>query len=111
MQLASGCPIRLSPSPTPAPAPTAFVSGKHIYQPNSYQEEHITKTFFFFFLGTQVLLVVGGLNASGSLSDVEVVSLDPETNPVPPCLAELKSFPTTVYWGAGGVLGSGKSII
>jgi hypothetical protein len=69
------------------------------------------KIYFFGILGTQVLLVVGGKAESGSLSDVEVVSLEPETNPVPDCLAELKSFPTTVSWGAGGVLGSGKSKI
>jgi hypothetical protein len=52
---------------------------------------------------------VGGYtSSSGYSSVVEVVSLDPETNPVPNCLEELNSFPTTVYEAAGAVLGAGK---
>jgi hypothetical protein len=46
----------------------------------------------------------------GYSSVVEVVSFDPETNPVPNCLEELNSFPTAVRYGAGAVLGSGKII-
>jgi hypothetical protein len=53
----------------------------------------------------QYLLVVGG---SPKYSLVEVVSLDPETNPVPNCLVELNSFPTTVEGGAGAMLGEGN---
>jgi hypothetical protein len=49
--------------------------------------------------------VVGGKELSASL--VEIVSLDPETNPVPNCLAELNSFPTTVNQAAGSILGLG----
>jgi hypothetical protein len=48
---------------------------------------------------------VGGYAGSGLSSVVETVSLDPETNPVPNCLAELNSFP--VARGAGAVLGLG----
>ena len=40
-------------------------------------------------------MVVGGYNydLGGRLSDVELVSLDPDNNPVPPCLANLNDFP------------------
>jgi hypothetical protein len=52
---------------------------------------------------------VGGYSAaSGYSSLVEVVSLDPEINPVPNCLEELNSFPTAVTKAAGAVLGAGK---
>jgi hypothetical protein len=78
--------------------------GKHMYQRNSYQEEHM-KNFF-----CRLLVVGGEGDGREDLSDVEVVSLDPdpETNPVPACLEELNSFPTTVKKGAHGLLGSGK---
>jgi hypothetical protein len=58
-----------------------------------------------FCLDFQLILVVGGSESSL----VEVVSLDPETNPVPNCLSDLNPFPTTVYRAAGAVLGSGQS--
>jgi hypothetical protein len=51
---------------------------------------------------------VGGYTDSGSSAVVEVVSLDLETNPVPNCLEELNSFPTTVEGATGAVLGAGK---
>jgi hypothetical protein len=73
----------------------------------------VLSLFFFIQLcgtarGQQFLLVVGGVADSGASSVVEVVSLDPETNPVPNCLEELNSFPTILSQGAGAVLGSGK---
>jgi hypothetical protein len=55
----------------------------------------------------QYIQVVGGVPSS---SLVEVVSLDPETNPVPNCLAALNSFPTIVVEGVGAVLGAGNLI-
>jgi hypothetical protein len=51
---------------------------------------------------------VGGLTDSGVSYVVEVVSLDPETNPVPNCLEEMNSFPATKRRAAGAVLRSGK---
>ena len=50
-------------------------------------------------------MVVGGINydLEGSLSDVELVSLDPDNNPVPPCLANLNDFPVEFYSAAGSV--------
>ena len=50
-------------------------------------------------------MVVGGYNydLGGSLSDVELVSLDPDNNPVPPCLANLNDFPVEFYAAAGSV--------
>ena len=51
-------------------------------------------------------MVVGGVNSNfvgDFLSDVELVSLDPENNPVPPCLANLNTFPVELYGAAGSV--------
>ena len=51
-------------------------------------------------------MVVGGVNSNfvgDFLSDVELVSLDPENNPVPPCLANLNNFPVELYGAAGSV--------
>jgi hypothetical protein len=73
---------------------------------------HELKFTFFLLLGIQFLLVVGGYShAGGSSSDVQVYSLDPETNPVPNCLAEMNSFPVSVHRAAAGMLGSGKLMI
>ena len=44
-------------------------------------------------------MVVGGYD----LSDVELVSLDPDNNPVPPCLANLNNFPVEISYAAGSV--------
>ena len=44
-------------------------------------------------------MVVGGYN----LNDVELVSLDPDDNPVPPCLVNLNDFPVDIYYAAGSV--------
>ena len=50
-------------------------------------------------------MVVGGYNfdLGGPLSDVELVSLDPDSNLVPPCLANLNDFPVKIYGAAGSV--------
>ena len=47
-------------------------------------------------------MVVGGLNLL-PVRDVEVVSLDPDNNPVPPCLADLSKFPVEFQSAAGSV--------
>ena len=43
------------------------------------------------------------------LSDVELLSLDPD-NPVPPCLMSLNNFPVRLY-GASGSVGDGNMTI
>ena len=49
-------------------------------------------------------MVIGGFNSDlGFLSDVELVSLDPDNNPVPPCLANLNDFPVEIAYAAGSV--------
>ena len=50
-------------------------------------------------------MVVGGDNSDSrvALPDVELVSLDPDSNPVPPCLANLNDFPVKIYGAAGSV--------
>ena len=48
-------------------------------------------------------MVVGGYGDSGRLSDVELLSLDPDNNPVPPCLANLNDFPVKLESAAGSV--------
>ena len=49
-------------------------------------------------------MVVGGYNGLGGyFSDVELVSLDPDNNPVPPCLANLNDFPVEISYAAGSV--------
>ena len=53
-------------------------------------------------------MVIGGYNGS-QLDDVELVSLDPISQPVPECLTELNPLPVTVYEAAGGLDYSGES--
>ena len=50
-------------------------------------------------------MVIGGYNfeLGGHLADVELVSLDPDNNPVPPCLANLNDFPAEISNAAGSV--------
>ena len=49
-------------------------------------------------------MVIGGYGYSEPiLSDVELVSLDPDNNPVPPCLANLNDFPFEIAYAAGSV--------
>ena len=50
-------------------------------------------------------MVVGGYNydLGEILTDVELVSLDPDNNPVPPCLANLNDFPVKLESAAGSV--------
>ena len=50
------------------------------------------------------LMVIGGYSYSrGSLDDVELLSLDPTTYPVPDCLAQLNPLPVPIR-GAGGAI-------
>ena len=48
----------------------------------------------------------GGGDGAGYLSDVELLSLDPD-NPVPPCLMNLSDFPVALF-GASGSVGDGN---
>ena len=50
-------------------------------------------------------MVIGGYNydLGGELSNVELVSLDPDNNPVPPCLANLNDFLFGIQYAAGSV--------
>ena len=55
------------------------------------------------FFSDILYMVVGGLGDSGRLADVELFSLDPDNNPVPPCLANLNDFPVRLDGAAGSV--------
>jgi hypothetical protein len=56
------------------------------------------------------LLVIGGLDSTGNISDVvELISLDPKNNPVPARLKNLKKFPTIITTGGGAMLTQGQS--
>ena len=48
-------------------------------------------------------MVIGGWRSA----TVELASLDPVSNPVPPCLADLNDFPTEIYDAAGSI-GEGR---
>ena len=49
-------------------------------------------------------MAIGGFNGGdGSLSDVEVVSLDPTLNPLPDCLAQLSPLPASLLNAAGAL--------
>ena len=54
------------------------------------------------------MMVIGG-DDGRKLDDVELVSLDPISQPVPECLTELNPLPVTVYEAAGGLDYSGES--
>ncbi len=49
-------------------------------------------------------MVVGGSTSSGSVDQVELVSLDPDNHPVPECLKNLGPFPVEEYLAAGAEL-------
>lgn len=49
-----------------------------------------------------LLLVIGGYNGT-NLAEVELVSLDPDNYPVPPCLDNLKELPVARYAAAGAL--------
>jgi hypothetical protein len=55
------------------------------------------------------LLVIGGLDSTGNISDVvELISLDPKNNPVPARLKNLHKFPTKIDNGGGAMLTQGQ---
>ena len=59
-----------------------------------------------------VLLVVGGSDDTGAtVAEVELVSLDPDNHPVPPCLTSLKELPVASYAMAGAVDEDGNPFI
>ena len=62
--------------------------------------EFILKTYYTDF---DLLLVVGGYKYPDSLTDVELVTLDRDNFPVPPCLTNLKELPFASYAMAGAV--------
>ena len=47
--------------------------------------------------------MVVGVDNIGYRNEVELVSLDPDNNPVPPCLANLNNFPVKLDGAAGSV--------
>ncbi len=53
------------------------------------------------------MLVVGGHTASGSTRSVELVSLEPRSNPLPACLRSRAAYPVTTKGGGGGHVSSG----
>ena len=59
-----------------------------------------------------LLLVIGGISSgSTNLVEVELVTLDPENNPVPPCLGNLRELPVGRYAAAGAVDEEGNPFI
>ena len=50
----------------------------------------------------ELLLLIGGYTVS-AIDDVELVSLDPDNNPVPSCLDNLKYIPVSIYAAAGSL--------
>ena len=55
-------------------------------------------------------MVIGGYNSNAvSLYDVELVSLDRISSPVPDCLTQLNQFPGFATSSAGALDYSGKS--
>ena len=66
-----------------------------------------------FFAG-KLIMVIGGSAARNTrdwVDDIEIVSTDPTTTPVPECLRGLNAFPLgTIYYGAGALTTSGTSI-
>ena len=45
-----------------------------------------------------VILVIGGYNEEGDANITEVVSTDPNINPVPECMKTLNKFPLSSYY-------------
>ena len=59
-----------------------------------------------------LLLVVGGIDLNGeTLAEVELVSLDPDNHPVPPCLTSLQELPAASHAVAGAVDEDGNPFI
>ena len=77
-------------------------------KPVSCPIEFILKTFHTDF---DLLLVVGGFQYPDSLTDVELVTLDPDNFPVPPCLTNLKELPFASFGMAGAVDEDGNPFI
>ena len=57
------------------------------------------------------LLVIGGYDGTTQLAEAELVTLDPDNNPVPPCLDSLQDFPVGLYAAAGAVDEAGNPFI
>ena len=59
----------------------------------------------------QLIMVIGGKADRGGWSDdIELISPDPNTTPVPSCLSDLNSFPLGhIHYGAGGLITSSMS--
>ena len=54
------------------------------------------------------LMVIGGYDGRNAIDDVELVSLDPTSQPLPDCLTKLKPFPVAIDGVAGALDFSGK---
>ena len=62
------------------------------------------------FLAEKLIMVLGGYTSSGYTDDIEVISPNPTTAPVPSCLTELNPFPfSTIRNSAGGTTVPGES--
>ena len=61
-----------------------------------------------------MIMVIGGSAARDTrawVDDIEIVSGDPTTSPVPDCLRDLNPFPIgTIYYGAGALTVPGTQI-
>lgn len=54
-------------------------------------------------------MVIGGIGGTGLSDDVELVSLNSTSQPLPECLTELNSIPIPLSGHAGGLDYSGES--
>ncbi len=54
------------------------------------------------------VMVVGGYDSADDLDEVELVSLDPISHPVPDCLQRLGNFPRPAVTAGGAVLKDGN---
>ena len=59
--------------------------------------------------GECMIMVIGGFSNGSYLDDVELVSIDPISHPVPDCLSQLNPLPELTGGSAGALDYLGKS--
>ncbi len=97
------------PSPTPAPAPepiprnTSNELQAYALDPHTYYNALLISDPFAVVLGGQLASEQQELTAS-----VEVISMDPQQQPVPACLKNRAPMPVPTSGGMGGLLPGGE---
>ena len=86
----------------------------HVFLPKGYVRVSVVSTIDTIFITPfpgKLIMVIGGSAARNTrdwVDDIEIVSTDPGTTPVPDCLRELNPFPLgTIYYGAGALTAPG----